>query len=316
MVAKSQIPGQGSASAHPCPDFKHWWLAFWAQALRSVPLGSAACGSLVLLITAWSLGRAAAFLASPECLRIGCSVSFESRPPDAMVWIDDHYAGRTPQDATGLCRGWHLLRMEKRGFQAVIRSVYVGRREQSLSVELSPFPVATLACESVPISAEVSVDGRVLGETPLEVPFRTGLHQVHFAAEGYAAWQQEVELAAGETKRVRAALRSRLETFLLDRVAAEPWRVGYAYDLAHQDLLAGRDDRALGVLERGLRAAADPRAPTGEAARLVQEINYIYQGQFKFGTPESLRGLQARLVELVERVARELPRNTYAGALL
>ncbi len=68
---------------------------------------------------------------------------------------------------------------------------------------------ARLAVATRPAGAEVMLDGRRIGRTPLApVPVTPGRHRLRLTAEGYAAWEQTVETPAGETLRLDVTLRA------------------------------------------------------------------------------------------------------------
>tara|TARA_B100001167_G_scaffold175542_1_gene128804 strand:+ start:255 stop:650 length:396 start_codon:yes stop_codon:yes gene_type:complete len=61
--------------------------------------------------------------------------------------------------------------------------------------------------ETRPPGAEVYVDGRSLGVTPLSVPdISPGSHTIRFIIEGYREWTTIVEVVSGQSIRVAASL--------------------------------------------------------------------------------------------------------------
>jgi hypothetical protein len=67
-------------------------------------------------------------------------------------------------------------------------------------------PRGALAIGSVPPGARITVDGQARGVTPLERASLVGRHKVQLALPGYAPYEVEVEVAAGQTAAVQATL--------------------------------------------------------------------------------------------------------------
>jgi hypothetical protein len=59
--------------------------------------------------------------------------------------------------------------------------------------------VATVKCNftSTPSGAEITVDGRYVGNTPSEIGVATGTHVVVLSRAGFAEWKRELTVAAG-----------------------------------------------------------------------------------------------------------------------
>ncbi|MDX1747191.1 MAG: PEGA domain-containing protein, partial [Halobacteriales archaeon] len=77
-------------------------------------------------------------------------------------------------------------------------------------------------------SGIVRVDGRVRGETPLELQLDPGTHELSVESDGHKSWSQTITLAAGDRRRVDVFLTAegteapvRTETVEKDAVAEE-----------------------------------------------------------------------------------------------
>lgn len=66
--------------------------------------------------------------------------------------------------------------------------------------------VAEVIIEASLDGAEVRVDGRVVGETPLETLIGQGLHTVEVGSAGFSVWRQEIQLEPGDERRLSAVL--------------------------------------------------------------------------------------------------------------
>jgi len=70
-----------------------------------------------------------------------------------------------------------------------------------------PATAATLLVASVPPGATVSLGDRAMGQTPIEIrDVEPGTHTVRVELPGYAPWEQQLELHAGESELLTARL--------------------------------------------------------------------------------------------------------------
>jgi hypothetical protein len=70
--------------------------------------------------------------------------------------------------------------------------------------------VGSLVVVSRPTGATVSLDGRVVGTTPLTLPeVAAGSHAVKLELDGYRTWSVAAEVVSGQQKRVSASLERR-----------------------------------------------------------------------------------------------------------
>lgn len=111
---------------------------------------------------------------------------------------------------------------------------------------------ATLAIESSPRGAEVYLDGSFVGSTPLRVESRPGRRTVRIEADGYYAFETQLQLSPGEARRVDAQLEAIPRTGTLVIVA----NVGGA-----QVFL---DGRAVGTIPSGNGTLRLPQIDAGE----------------------------------------------------
>jgi serine/threonine protein kinase len=153
-----------------------------------------------------------------------------SSPSGARVFLDGKEIGQTPATARNVARGAHTVRVVGDGFVTAERRVTVtaANASPSLSVQLQRAPTAgrtsasasgtassgtagqytgALFVESRPTAANVTVDGRVVGKTPLSLEsFGAGEHAIQIELDGYRRWSGTVRVTAGERKKVAASL--------------------------------------------------------------------------------------------------------------
>ena len=140
-------------------------------------------------------------------------------PPGAMVTLNGVARGQTPLSLRDISFGTHRLEVSRAGFETVEREVTVSERENvvPVGVELvpadgsstpglsTPMP-GSLAVQSRPSGARVTVDGRSAGVTPLVVSLPIGRYQVRIEGDGYQSWVTNVEVTSDERAQVNASL--------------------------------------------------------------------------------------------------------------
>jgi hypothetical protein len=149
-----------------------------------------------------------------------------STPAGARVFVDGRARGRTPLTLASLDAGTYLVRVTLDGHAPVERRLAIDRSRpsQSLSLTLAASrpaagPVARAATaagsmqvESRPAGANVYLDGRLVGRTPIQLgDIRAGGHTVALELTGYRRWTSSVEVGAGARRRVAASLERNLE---------------------------------------------------------------------------------------------------------
>jgi hypothetical protein len=147
-----------------------------------------------------------------------------SKPAKAGVIVNNVWRGRTPLTLHGLAFGTHTVRVVEKGYAPETRRVSLDGRvpAATVSVQLDreaprraeapppPTPGATtgsLYIESRPTGARVSVDGRLVGTTPLLVgDLPPGGRSIRLEHPGHQPWTTTVAITAGRRQRVAASL--------------------------------------------------------------------------------------------------------------
>ncbi len=150
-----------------------------------------------------------------------------SAPAGATVFIDGKAAGVTPLTERDLSRGAHTVRVHRDGYQNEERRVTIteARPSQTLTFDLervrpaarpaaraaAPAPPKTgrgsLRIDSRPAGAQVFLDGKLVGRTPLVLDsVASGDHPVYLELDGYRRWADTASVTPGEQKRVAASL--------------------------------------------------------------------------------------------------------------
>jgi hypothetical protein len=161
--------------------------------------------------------------ATPPAPQTGQLV-IRSTPAKAGVLVDGEWRGRTPLTVRGLTVGTHAVRIVQDGYVSETRRVAVDARAAGTTVSFQlartrapARPAAavarpgartgTLRVESRPSGAAVTIDGRAVGTTPLQVSdLAPGAHVVRIELPGHRPWSTTATIVAGQSIRVAASL--------------------------------------------------------------------------------------------------------------
>ncbi|MBI2375267.1 MAG: serine/threonine protein kinase [Deltaproteobacteria bacterium] len=132
------------------------------------------------------------------------SMLVRSRPEGLEIWLDGKRTGdRTPATLLGLLPGKHQVELQDEGDvlhrgEIDLVSNVVG----TVDVDVTSLP-PTLEIMSSPLGATVSVDGSIVGLTPMRLQMlAAGRVKVRVEGEGCGAAEKEVELSAGRRQKV------------------------------------------------------------------------------------------------------------------
>ena len=143
------------------------------------------------------------------------TLSITSSPDGAAVYLNEKYIGTTPLKNYETTVGTHTIRLSMDNYSDWYDTVTVTLGERAeIAAELengtedngSKEP-GTLKLTSEPAGATVSIDGEVIGVTPIDVsvtPRKT--HTVLFENQGYYTYKTMAVVGAGKTKTVDAQL--------------------------------------------------------------------------------------------------------------
>jgi TonB family protein len=129
------------------------------------------------------------------------------------VHVNGEPRGETPLVLADLSFGAYEVRVERKGYDPQSRQVALSAGLPSADVRVAlarpaATEPATADIVSTPSGAQVSLDGRPAGATPLSgVRLKPGRHKVALALEGHEPWSGTVDVVAGEKGRVAATLR-------------------------------------------------------------------------------------------------------------
>jgi hypothetical protein len=143
-------------------------------------------------------------------------LNIRSEPSGALVTIDGRLSGATPTTVRALSPGTYVVRVARPGHvPREERVTLASATVRTLSFELEPGldawtpSVGAVDVDSRPRGAEVIIDGRRFGRTPLRAPgLKPGVHDVRLALGGYAGAAQQVDVTAGHRSTVIVTLQS------------------------------------------------------------------------------------------------------------
>ena len=134
-------------------------------------------------------------------------VSISSIPAGASVKVDGRPLGKTPIEVE-LAAGAHDIEISADRYKTWRSRLEVGAGQPVALPEVRLEPAdGRLAIRSRPTGASALVDGRYVGQTPVEVDVAPGKeHEVRLSKSGYEAASQKVTVVSGEVKALETAL--------------------------------------------------------------------------------------------------------------
>jgi TonB family protein len=161
------------------------------------------------------VGTSAAPVDTP--VRAAGILTIESEPAGASVLINGAKLGLTPLELSELEMGSYTVLVEKAGYESeeLRAELNVESPRASLSVPLRaqarPAPsLATVRVVSTPPGAQVLLDGKPTGITPLDrLRARPGKRTIRLQMMGFEPWETTVQLEAGASESISAALEPR-----------------------------------------------------------------------------------------------------------
>ena len=117
---------------------------------------------------------------------------------DIEVFIDDEAAGMAPGLIEDIPRGSHIVEFRRYRYFPLRQEIEIEGlgRTQTVEVELEP-AWGQMQISSIPESAEVLVDGRSVGSTPLTAEVLETGTVLTLKKNGYKDWEKELSVKAG-----------------------------------------------------------------------------------------------------------------------
>jgi len=123
-------------------------------------------------------------------------LSVMSYPIGASLYLDGEFVALTPYEMD-VAPGAHALQLRLDGFQEYSENLLVGSGHEVVrNVFLQPQPEKKdILVDSFPQGAEVRVDGKVVGSTPLEYTFDYGTHVINLFKDGYSNYAKLITVS-------------------------------------------------------------------------------------------------------------------------
>jgi TonB family protein len=141
------------------------------------------------------------------------ALSIETQPPGAAISVNGEPKGVSPLELADLAVGNYQVSAELRGYESQTQTATITAEAPHVDVRvtLSRQAPTTGSAEivSTPAGADVSVDGKASGQTPVaDLKLRPGAHKVDLTRDGYEPWTGSVSVEAGKKARLEAALKA------------------------------------------------------------------------------------------------------------
>ncbi len=132
-------------------------------------------------------------------------LTINSNPSGAWTYVDGIPRGTTPTYVY-VTPGHHEIKLELQGYLDYEETVYV-TRDMLLNINLKPAEGA-LVVFSEPSGADVYIDGRYYGRTPITIQrLAVGRKTVTLKMSGYADWSDDILIESGQISQVSAILK-------------------------------------------------------------------------------------------------------------
>ena len=148
----------------------------------------------------------------------GGTLSFSSDPPGATVLLNGVACGVTPLELPNVAKGPAKVTFRLEGYREEAQELHVDTGDrQNVAVRLQEIP-ARVEVVSVPTGADVMLDGKPWGRTPLTVSASAGHHELRVAFSDGGTVSRSLDLRAGgrasETFRIEDSV-GRLEVITI-----------------------------------------------------------------------------------------------------
>jgi len=139
------------------------------------------------------------------------SISVNSNPQGARVYLDNAYKGDTPLNIRNVATGRHSIRIMLSGYEEWSRDITVSSQVERISVDLkTQRAYGSISINSDPSGADIYLNDEYKGLTPLNLQnISAGKYTVKIFLPGYEEWVDEVLVSPSRTARVYAELTSR-----------------------------------------------------------------------------------------------------------
>jgi hypothetical protein len=145
------------------------------------------------------------------------SISVESNPLEASIFLDGKNVGTTPEAIKSVAIGIHEIEVRKTEFAEWKKKVNIKKgKEVALNAVLRPI-TGTVRLESEPTGAMIFIDGENIGNTPkVMTGICPGKHEVEISLDGYDPYVQKIKIKVGKESALTATLQRKKGSLVLN----------------------------------------------------------------------------------------------------
>jgi predicted metal-dependent hydrolase len=189
--------------------------------------------------------------------------------PDARIYIDGDFVGSGSIKIEVPVRKTRTVMVEKEGYKKYKADIFVSDKPVELNVKLEPIK-GILKLNTKPEGAQVSIDGSIVGVSPLTTELSYGEHKIKIDMPGYNTEEMTIKvLSDGEiVKNVSLKMKETPERIAM-RIYKRKLLTKHALTFANYVASAGA-----GVYAFLLNREADDYYEKYTKSKLLSEINY------------------------------------------
>ena len=130
----------------------------------------------------------------------------------AEIWVNNELKGQSPWRGL-LLSGTYIFEARRAGHRTtrLSQTITSATAEQSYTLDAPTPIVGILNATSVPADADVYVDGKLVGQTPLFTDMLEGKHKVSIKKNGYQLFEQDATILENKTTNIVAMLNNATE---------------------------------------------------------------------------------------------------------
>jgi formylglycine-generating enzyme required for sulfatase activity len=126
------------------------------------------------------------------------NLSVTSELENIKVSVDSHSAGTVPGTIEGISRGSHQLEFNKYRYFPLLQEIDIDGLGKTQSLNISLLPAwGQMQFTTVPAGAELYIDERLIGQTPVTAEVLETGSQLKVTLAGYKTYTQQVSVKAG-----------------------------------------------------------------------------------------------------------------------
>ncbi|MBC7195258.1 MAG: serine/threonine protein kinase, partial [Caldisericia bacterium] len=130
-------------------------------------------------------------------------ISIDTKPSEAKVYIDNEYIGLTPLEYS-TSRNQINLKIKKDNYEDYEENIVLSDEFKNINISLKEIKPSTpvqpiqkegkLSIKSEPSGADVFIDGKLIGKTPLIINLKIGNYKVEIKKDGYLTYILPIQI--------------------------------------------------------------------------------------------------------------------------